>query len=128
MSDEELVKVVRAGFRHTPNEHHPLCTHPAGPCDCYAKQSNQQHKALDELERRLLLYTKERTSEEICEELVRYTEMVGDDLLEKHFVAPGGKIGASVWCCVGRHADQFLAAVRELVEGPLGFKDSRPEG
>lgn len=53
-----------------------------------------------------------KTSEEICEALVRHVEVSGSEVFEKNF-EQGGKIVCSVWCIVGNNAEAFALAVRE---------------
>ncbi len=55
------------------------------------------------------------TSEDICEALLRHTEMSGSEVFEKNFEA-GGKIMASVWCIVGKDAESFALACREWLK------------
>lgn len=70
------------------------------------------------------------TSEEICEALVRHTEVSGSEVFEKNFekfIDRGGgenvqQTVCSVWCIIGENAQGFRDMARKwLVEN--GFKE-----
>jgi hypothetical protein len=61
-----------------------------------------------------------KTSNEICEALVRHVEVSGSEVFEKNFVRAGKTI-CTVWCVIGDNAEPFA----EMVQGWLadqGFK------
>ena len=62
-----------------------------------------------------------RTSEEICEALVRHTEVSGSDVLEKKFFKDG-RIICSLWCIIGVDAEGFAKQARKWLE-ENGFKE-----
>lgn len=63
-----------------------------------------------------------RSSEEICEALVRHVEVSGSDVLEKHYVDGTGKVLATCWCVVGEDSAGFAEMAREwlIANGYVG--------
>jgi hypothetical protein len=58
-----------------------------------------------------------KTSEEICEALIRYIETTGADVFNKNFVrGKDGKILCTVWAVVGPEAAEFYRLVQEWVK------------
>lgn len=62
-----------------------------------------------------------RSSEEICEDLVRHVETTGSEVFEKNFVKDG-RIICTVWCMVGLNAQPFNEVVKEWLYAN-GFKE-----
>ena len=60
------------------------------------------------------------TSEEICEALVRHTEMSGSELFEKNF-EKGGRVVCTVFCMIGPNAQDFNDMVKQWLDDN-GFK------
>ena len=53
-SDKKLISDIRRLIPHERGEHHMNCSsRTEGQCDCYASGSEEHHKLLDEVERRL---------------------------------------------------------------------------
>jgi hypothetical protein len=55
------------------------------------------------------------TSEDICEALVRHTEMIGSEVFEKFFVK-NGRIKCVVYCVIGENAEPFRESVHEWLK------------
>ena len=63
------------------------------------------------------------SSEEICEALVRYVEVIGSEVFEKNFIKRD-RIVSTVWCMVGGNAERFAFMIRRwLVDND--FKDDQ---
>lgn len=61
-----------------------------------------------------------RTSEEICEALVRHVEVSGSEVFEKNFEV-GGVATCTVWCVIGHNAEAFRQAALAWLDAN-GFK------
>lgn len=64
-----------------------------------------------------------KTSEEICEALVRHVEVSGYEVFSKHFEVPGKGITCTVWCMIGDNAQEFTDMIEEWLISK-GFKDT----
>jgi hypothetical protein len=59
-------------------------------------------------------------TEALCEAPTRHTEIQGAELFEKNYIK-NGKVLATVFCVVGKHAEELTALVREWMTKE-GFK------
>ena len=69
-----------------------------------------------------------RDSEEICEALVRHTEVSGSEVFSKNFVSADkdddGRVICTVWCVIGDNAQAFDQMVDRWLDDNGFTRDS----